>query len=263
MIIDMHAHIYPEKIADKAVNSICDFYSIPMYGRGTIPDLLEKGKAAGVSKFLVHSTATKPEQVNHINDFIMASCNTNEELIGFGTLHPGMTDSYDEVTRVIKGGLKGIKLHPDFQTFNIDDPDAYHLYEACENRIPILIHMGDYRYDYSRPDKLAKILELFPKLTVIAAHFGGWSRWQESFDVLAGKQLYMDTCSSLEFIDGQMVRKFVDKHGADKFFFGTDYPMWDIKKELEIFDSLPLTDNEKELILGRNACRFLNIKYQD
>ena len=131
IITDAHAHIFPPKIAQKAVGSIGDFYHIPMSHPGSPEALLQSGAAIGTRKYLVCSTATRPAQVVSINDFIQNCCQQHKELLGFATLHPAFEDIPGEVSRVAGLGLRGVKLHPDFQQFCIDDPAAFPIYDAC------------------------------------------------------------------------------------------------------------------------------------
>lgn len=260
MIIDTHAHIYPDKIAEKASASISDFYDVAMTSNGTIASLLELEKRAGVSKCLVHSVATTPGQVQKINDFIIESQNQYpDQLIGFATMHPDFPNIEREVERVIKAGLRGIKLHPDFQKFMIDEDRACKIYEAAEGRLVMLFHIGDSRYEYSRPERLARILDWFPKLDVIGAHFAGYSVWDDAIKALAGKRLWVDTSSSMFKLSSDQVRHLIDIYGADKVLFASDYPMWDPKEELERLNQIPLTDEEKEMILHTNAEKLLQL----
>lgn len=259
-IIDIHAHIFPEKVAAKAVESIGGYYGIPMTGAGTVEDLLESGSKINVGKYVVHSTATKVDQVSTINDFISQVQSQNDCLIGFGTLHPGLDDIDGEVDRIIERGLRGVKLHPEFQGFSIDDDEMLPLYRAVEGKLPLLMHTGDENRTSSSPKRLAKIIGMFPRLTVIAAHFGGYSMWDESMEYLVGRNLYLDTSSSLWKLDRLKVLEIIRKHGVNKVLFGTDYPMWPHEDELERFYSLALTEDERELILWGNACKLLNIK---
>jgi predicted TIM-barrel fold metal-dependent hydrolase len=258
-IIDAHAHIFPEKLAEKAVESIGKYYGIPMSGKGTVPDLLENGRRAGIRKYVVHSTATKVEQVETINNFIASVQAKNSELIGFGTLHPGLENIGREVERIISLGLQGIKLHPDFQEFNIDDEDMMPIYGALEGKLPVLIHMGDEVKTSSRPERLSKVIRMFPNLTVIAAHLGGYQMWGESVRYLVGKNLYFDTSSTLFRLDGQKAADIIRAHGVEKVLFGTDYPMWVHEEEVDRLDSLELTQSEKRLILCGNAQKLFRL----
>ena len=258
-IINMHAHIFPVKISEKAVGAIGDFYGIKMQIKGTPEYILEDGKTIGVEKYLVSSTATTGHQVQSINNFIAAEQEAHPEFIGFGSLHPEYEDIPGEIDRMISLNLKGIKLHPDFQKFNIDDEAAYPIYEAAEGRLPILFHTGDDRYEFSKPTRLYKVLEKFPKLIAIGAHLGGYRCWDEVDVYLGHPRLYIDTSSSLMFVTPQKAMEIIHKHGADKVFFGTDSPMWRHKDEFERFNKLTLTPEERKMILSDNALKFFHI----
>lgn len=259
-IIDIHAHIFPEKIAEKAVDAIGDYYGIKMRGVGTVDALLESGKKIGVDKYVVLPTATKVEQVEAVNKFISDVQEQYDNFVGFGSLHPGLEDQEREVDKIISLGLHGVKLHPEFQNFSLDDADMMPVYKAIEGRLPLLVHMGDENRDSSHPKKLAKILEMFPRLTVIAAHFGGYSAWDESIKYLVGKNVYFDTSSSLFKLDYKKAVDIIRNHGVEKILFGTDYPMWPHDEEFERFMKLDLTEDERRMILYGNAARLLNIK---
>ena len=171
-IIDAHAHVFPGKIAAKATESIGEFYDIPMDLDGSVETLLRLKERYGVSKFLIQSVATTPLQVASINDFIARTVEEHSDtFIGFGALHPNMEAPEKEIERILSLGLKGVKLHPDFQKFEADSPAAIRIYEAMEGRLPLLIHAGDKRYDYFHPRRIANIFNWFPKLDVIAPHF--------------------------------------------------------------------------------------------
>lgn len=120
MIIDFHAHIYPAKIAEKASDTIGQFYNIQMKYKGSPESLLESGSRIGVDRYIVHSTATAPHQVESINNYIIGEVESHPEFIGFGTIHPEYENYENELIRIYSAGLMGIKLHPDFQKFPID-----------------------------------------------------------------------------------------------------------------------------------------------
>ncbi len=261
MVIDFHAHIYPEKIAEKATNSISTFYNIKMAYNGSVEKLIESGNKIGVEKYLVHSTATKPEQVTHINDFIISECEKHDCFIGFGTLHQDFAENFSEIDRIINRGIKGIKLHPDFQRFEFDSPKMDAVYDYLSQKsMPILVHAGDCRYDFSGPKRIANVIDKFPKLKIVAAHFGGYTQWQDAMEFLVGKHVWFDTSSTLWKLDYTTAEKMINKHGAEKFFFGTDYPMWDHCDELKRFMKLKISDLQREMILYKNAVEFLEIK---
>ncbi len=263
VIIDTHAHIYPEKIAEKATKVIGDFYDITMQNHiGTCANLINNGKKAGISKFVVHSCATKKEQVTHINDFIKSELDKYPEFIGYMTLHEDLTEEEieSEVSRCIKLGFKGIKLHPDFQKFNINSVQAEKIYNIVEDRLPILFHTGDDRVDYSRPFRLAEMAKKYKKVRFIAAHFGGYRRWNEATVYKGLENVYFDTCSSLPFMQKGMAEDIISMLGAERFFFGTDFPMWDAEEEIERVLELKVSDDVKDMIFAKNFKTFIGEK---
>ncbi|HEX2947861.1 MAG TPA: amidohydrolase family protein [Clostridia bacterium] len=255
-IIDIHDHIFPDKIAEKAVAAIGRYYGIKMRHTGTVGTLLEAGHRIGTTNYVVHSSATTVEQVQAINDYICGVQVEHPEFIGFATLHPGLSDIGREVDRIISMGLHGIKLHPEFQNLTLDEDYMMPLYEAVEGRLPVLIHIGDRNRDSSSPKRLSRVLDAFPGLVVIAAHLGGYSVWDQS-EYLIGKNLYIDTSSSLPFMEPSRAVGIIRRHGVNKVLFGTDYPMWDHAEELERFMRLDLTEDERKAILHGNAHRLL------
>lgn len=259
-IIDAHTHIYPEKIAQKASDTIGDFYDIPMYGDGSVEGLLKSGGEIGISKYLVCSAATVAAQVASINDFIKREADAHTEFVPFGTMHPDFEDIESETKRMLDMGFKGIKLHPDFQKFDIDSKGAYKIYECAEGKLPVLFHMGDDRYDYSRPEKLARVLRDFPKLKALAAHFGGYRCWDEARNVLGrNPNVRFDTSSSLPMIPREMARELISYYGVENMFFGTDFPMWSAREELDRFFSLGLSFEDNKKILADNFKEFFGI----
>ena len=259
-IIDTHVHIYPDKIALKAAHNIGDFYELPMHHDGTIATLLREGEAAGISRYLVHSVAVNWEQSRVINDFIAASVEAYpDKFIGFGSLHPSHPEMEKELDYMLSRGLRGVKLHPDFQHFLLDDPQAIRLFRAmAERRLPLLVHTGDIRHPYSEPERMARALDQVPELKAICAHLGGWSRWGTAWQVLAGREnVYVDCCSSLYALTPEEATEVVRHYGADRVFFGTDYPMWTPQEEIARLKALSLTEDELEMIFHRNFERFL------
>lgn len=256
-IADAHAHIFPGKIAEKATRSIGDFYDIPMAEVGLPHRLIERGRKIGVEKYLVCSTATTPSQVRSINDFIHEKCQKYPEFVGLATLHQDYEDWEEEIQRIKGLGLRGIKLHPDFQRFPIDDPKMIPVYRRlAQEKLPVLFHTGDDRYDFSHPKRLYHALEQVPDLIAIAAHFGGYRKWDESLKWLADTNVYMDTSSALFMLPAQKAAEMIHRCGVERFFFGTDYPMWDHEKELGRFLAMGLTQEENQQILYDNFARL-------
>ena len=258
--IDIHAHVFPENVASKVVPQLEAYYNIKWQGSGIFPDLVKSVEEAGVERTVIFSPATKAAQVTAINDYIASLCRQDERFWGFGTLHPDFPDVEQEIARFASLGLRGLKLHPEFQTFYIDDPKMERIYRAVGASMPILVHMGDKKLDYSAPERLAKVMDRMPELVFIAAHFGGYYRWEEAKKYLFGrKNLYIDTSSCFQDISYAEGRKMVRLHGADKVLFATDYPMVRAAKAIEDVFKMELTDEENQLIFYKNAEKLLGI----
>jgi predicted TIM-barrel fold metal-dependent hydrolase len=256
-IVDVHCHIYPEKVASKAVESVGRFYGVEMQGLGTVGDLLSRQEQAGVSASIVHSVALREGTVQSINDFIAEQIRLHPSLIGFATMHQEFEDMEAEVERCISLGLRGFKLHPDSQNAYADDPRLMRFYEIIEGRLPLILHCGDYRWGNSHPSRIKEILHAFPKLTLNAAHFGGWSLYDLAVEYLENERCFMDLSSASVYLGPRRTRELIHIYGAERILFGSDYPMWDPPEEVERFMRNDLTEEERELICWRNAERFL------
>ena len=260
MIIDFHAHIYPDKIASKATHAISDFYDgAAMAWQGSSSELRTAGQRAGITKYVINSAATTALQVEGINNFILREVAAHPEFIGFGTIHPDYENFEQELERIKAAGLVGIKLHPDFQTFAADTPKMDPFYDKIAKLgMPVLFHAGDIRFDYAGPKRIRNVMDKHPDLIVIAAHFGGYTQWEDSYDYLAGTHCYMDTSSTIWKLPLEKANKILEKHGYEKFLYGSDYPMWDYLDDLKSFNTLNLNEEQKEAVLYKNALKLLD-----
>ncbi len=259
-IIDIHTHVYPDPIAQKATDSIKDFYGLGGADMdGTVSMLHRRGKEAGISQFVILPVAVQPNRTRHINDFILSQLAQNDDFIGFGTVHAAMDNLIEETEYILEKGLRGIKMHPDTQRFAIDDERLFPVYEAIQGRIPVILHMGDHRYDYSQPVRLRRVLELFPRLQTIAAHFGGYSMYEEAYAQLHDKECIFDVSSSLIFMPKGLAEKYINLYGAQRMAYGSDYPLWDPVTEVQRFQQLDLTDEQFDQISHKTAETFLGL----
>ena len=254
---DVHAHIFPDKIAGKVVCALEEYYNFKWQGDASVGDLLAAMDDARVKKAVIFSCATKPEQVIPVNDFLIAIKNQYpERFIALGTLHPDLPEIGKEIERIKASGLKGIKFHPDFQHIYIDEPAMMRVYEKLDDSLPLMIHLGDYRTDFSSPYRLAHVLDEFPQLTVIAAHFGGYSEWDQAWKHLVGRNVYFDTSSSIFKLGAAEAAKIVRAHGADKILFASDYPACRHQQAIDDVLAMKLSENENRLIFSGNAERI-------
>lgn len=257
-IWDVHAHVFPQKIAEKAVASIGGFYGYNMECDGLVDTLIRRNAEIGIEKAVIHSVAVSPRQVASINAFIAESQNAHPEaLVGFGTIHALCEHPEEIVEECIRLGLHGLKIHPDMQRFALDSKEAMEMFAAIEGKLPIIIHTGDSRYEFSNPFRMKTVAEAFPRLTCICAHLGGWSEWEDAQALAKYDNIYVDTSSSLYALSPDKAASLIRGFDGGHVLFGTDYPMWDPEGEIKRFMVLPLTDAEKENILWNNAERLL------
>lgn len=259
-LIDIHTHIYPPRIAGKAAANIRKFYQLDTKELdGTVETLLERGDQAGIDRFVVLPVAMLPDQARHVNEFILEQVAKQPRFLGFGSIHAGTKNITEEVQFVMDNGLRGLKMHPDSQVFNIDDDRLFPVYEMIQGKLPVLLHMGDPRYDYSHPARLCRVLENFPRLQVIAAHFGGYGMYETAYELLHDKDCVFDISSSMMFMENGIAEKFINLYGAERMAFGTDYPLWDPVRETQRFLRLKLTDEQLEQIGNKTVERILNL----
>ena len=261
MLIDIHTHIYPDKIAQKATESVRDFYELEGSIRmnGTVDMLLQRGAQAGITHYVVLPVSNAPNRVRHINEFLLEQAKSHDNFTGFGTLHADMDGLNEEVQWILDNGLKGIKMHPDSQRFDIDDPRLMPVYEQLQGVIPIMLHMGDQRYDFSYPRRLRNVLDNFPRLEVIAAHFGGYSMYETAYELLSDKDCIFDISSSMMFMEPGVAEQYINAYGAERMAYGTDYPLWDPVEEVDRFHKLKLTSEQFDQISYKTAKRILKL----
>ncbi len=265
MIIDFHTHAFNPKIAERAISKLEHISGFTPFTRGLVPQLIDRMDEWGVDKSVMLSIATKPSQQTIINDWAAAVNNAQERIIAFGSVHPDADDFEDEIARIKQLGLHGIKLHPDYQDFMVDDKKLDPLYEAAACiGLPIIFHAGrdcmSPNLIHCTPERAAKVIKRHPKLKIILAHLGGCDMWEQVFDIIAGtgEQVYLDTSFTLGCPD-ELMLKIIRKHGTDRILFGSDCPWASGGAILEKLLRLDLTDDEREKIFGKNAVGLLGL----
>lgn len=261
-VIDSHCHVYPQKIASAAVGATDAFYGVKSCFDGSTDALLSQMSKTGVDRALIQSVATTPRQVKSINNFIADTVKvSNGAFAGLGTLHPDSEDIKADVNEIISLGLLGVKLHPDIQRFKIDDYRCLKIYELCEKSgLPILMHTGDNRYDFSNPNRLLPVLKIYTSLTVIGGHLGGYSVWDEASQQLSGlPNFYVDTSSSISMLGVEKAKEIIKRYGVDKVLFATDYPMYSQESEIDYLLKMNFSDEEYEKIFSLNAKKVFGL----
>ena len=226
--------------------------------------MLEREQQAGLEKCVVLCAATAPAQVIPANNYAISLQREHpEQVIAFGTVHPAYENWENELARIKAAGIRGIKLHPDFQSFWLDDPRLLPIFETAQKDFVFEIHIGD----KTTPDKntsctykLASIMRQFPDMRVIAAHFGGYRMWSHALEVFSGstfENLWFDTSSTTPFATPELAHKLLNTFPRERILFGTDWPLYDPVEELQRLQTLGgLSDSEMEVIMS-NASALL------
>lgn len=283
MIIDFHTHLFPDKIAENAIKTIErntlahqgilsdiaeDLPAAAEQFMAVIPATLDGTKKSmrenGIDASVVMPIATTLTQSGSINKFA-AQINNTDGIYSFGSLHP-MQEDWESVLYGIKEkGLRGIKLHPEYQNFFIDSPEAVRVLKKCgELDLMVMLHAGN---DVGiapparcMPDRLRRVLDYHVSgENIIAAHLGGWEAWDDVEQYLVKTPVYFDTAYTLSCIDKEQFLRIVRNHGSKKILFGTDSPWRGQGQSAEQLSSIGLSDSELEDIFYKNAKKLLKI----
>ncbi len=260
-VIDFHTHIFPDDLAERAVAKLTSYSpETRNYTDGTASGLLQSMEKNGIGQSVLLSIATKPSQVHVINQTAVTLQNRN--FIPFGTLHQDMVHISDEIRFLKSNKIKGIKLHPEYQNFYVTDPKLIPVYEQLEAEgFIVQFHAGKdpgpFTCDHALPADLRKIHELFPKMTMIASHLGGWGLWDDVERDLCGLPIFFDTSAIAHFIDPVQCVRIIQKHGVERILFGSDSPWFDQEDALHWLLQLSLSDSDLECIVGKNAMNVL------
>ena len=263
MLIDFHTHCFPQKIANAAIEKL-SFSSggFEPHTNGTVSGLLEQMKKSGVDVSVVMSIATNAKQQEKVNNFA-AEINKLEGIVAFGSVYPKSEDAFSELERIRDLGLKGVKLHPDYQGFQVDDPDLRPLYKKISSLGLITLFHSGYDYGFAppygaTPEKMATAIKWFDS-PVIAAHWGGLNCSEGVLKYLCKTDVYLDTAFGYSHIPKYFVKEILDSHGADKILFGTDCPWHTADMEMRLIDTLDISKEDLEKIRYKNAKKLLKL----
>lgn len=263
MLIDFHTHAFPERIAERAIGSLSYASGgfIPQT-KGTVSSLKAEMAKDNVDISVVQSIATNPKQQTNVNNFAI-EINNDPAIVAFGSVHPDAPNALEELERIKAAGLKGIKLHPEYQGFYPDDEKMKPIYRKISDLgLITLFHAGQdhgfpppYR---CTPTQLLRALSWFDS-PVVAAHWGSLACGTEVIDKLCGLDIWMDTSFGYGVIPKSVAQTILDKHTPDRILFGSDMPWHRPSWEIQLINSLDMSDNDREKIYFRNAQKLLNI----
>ena len=278
MVIDFHTHTFPDQIAAATVARMSEKSRLTAFTDGSDAGLLASMRVAGVDLSVVLPVVTNPEKAGRINAF-SAACNGKTGAVHLGGMHPDTPELAKEMQAAAALGLKGIKIHPVYQRTDIDDIRFLRLLEAAgENGLFVVTHAGlDVGFPgqtQSSAEKIENALRQVGPVTLVLAHMGGWRQWEAAEALAAFPNTCIDTAFSLDCIrptepgfykeeelpllDGEGALRLIRAFGARRVLFGSDSPWADQADTLAAFRRLPLTAEEQELILYKNAERLMN-----
>ncbi len=266
MIIDFHAHVFPDKLAIKTVRSLAAAANIQAYTDGTVRGLMESMDKSGVDVSVILPVVTKPDQFDTINQFAYyINTKFDGRLLSFGGIHPDCEDYKEKLNRIKERGLLGIKIHPDYQQVMIDDVRYMNIIEYADAlNLVIITHAG---VDVGLPEpvhcppkKARKVLDTLKPKKMVLAHYGGWKQWEEVYEYLAGEDVYFDTAFTFDFIEQEQFMKILEKHGSEKILFATDSPWSDAGEGIRALRSMPMKPEQMDDILANNAKRLLKLE---
>lgn len=263
MLIDFHTHAFPDTIAGKVIDKLS--YTgggmIPQ-SEGTVSSLMAEMEKDGVDISVVLSIATNPKQQTNVNNFAKM-INDEKNIFAFGSVHPDAEDIFDELERIKDMGLKGVKLHPEYQEFYADDEKMKPVYKKISSLGLITVFHAGHDFGYKppyhcMPDNLLRALSWFDS-PVIAAHWGGSICGEEVIKKLCGKDIWFDLSFGYGTMPKSIAREIVDKHTPDRLLFASDMPWHRPTWEKRLIESLDISQDDKDKIYYKNALNLLNI----
>lgn len=262
MIIDFHTHCFADELAQKAIPVLSAAANITARTDGTLKNLKESMEQSMVDRSVVLPIATKPSQTAKINEWA-ASIN-NDEIIAFGSVHPENKSFKEDIMKIKEYGLRGIKLHPEYQSFYVDDKSMFPIYEAAiENNLIIVFHAGaDLGYPppyHCTPEGIKNVIREFTGGKFVAAHMGSFMYWDEVEKYLVGEDIWFDTSFCLSHIAEDQLRRIIDRHGYNRILFASDSPWTSQAEEVEKIRRLELGEVVEEAVLSGNAQRLLGM----
>lgn len=283
MIIDFHTHTFPESISKRVLEKLGKAAGVLPATNGTTSGLAASMKEARITYSVNLPVMTSIEQVSSVNTNLLREKEALEAngILTFGGMHPDYENYRDELCRLVRAGIKGIKLHPAYQRVDLDDIRMKRVI-ACASELGLitLIHagidIGLYDHNYSSVTQiLAVIKEVQPEKFVLA-HMGNWACWKEVESDLAGASVFLDTAFSIGPLDAypdvparpyshvvledETFLRIARKHGTERILFATDSPWQPQKRYVKRFSEIGLTREEQGQILGENAEKLLGLK---
>ena len=280
MIVDFHTHIFPPHIKrnrNKYIDNDPCFAILYFDSKAklaTADELIASMDEAGIDiSVIVNIGWITHELCVETNDYILESiARYPKRLIGFCVVQP---QSYEaaitEIERCTKRGIRGVgELRPDMQLLDFSDKEMMDPFVEImmKHRLTLLTHTSEpVGHDYPgkgsiTPDIIYPLITSYPELTIVCAHWGGGFPFYALMPEVkqAMNNVFFDTAASPLLYNPEIYQQVIQLVGADKILFGSDYPLLRQRRMLDEIRALDLPEETKDLILGGNARKLLNIK---
>ncbi|OQY05206.1 MAG: amidohydrolase [Planctomycetales bacterium 4572_13] len=263
-LIDFHTHAFPDALAKQAVAKLASQADeVHSFLDGRVDSLVASMDANGIEAGVLCSIATKPAQFEAIFRWSQQIC--SDRIIPLASVHPQDPAAVEHIHQIAQSGLKGVKMHPYYQDFYLDDPNLYPLFEAIQAEgLLLTMHTGyDFafdRIDRATPKQIWDLVQRFPAMKLITTHLGGWQQWDDVQRYLIGKPIYMETSFSIEYLGPERVRKMLLEHSPEHILFGTDSPWTDQETTLAAHKSMGLPEDIQKKYFFENASKILGLR---
>ncbi len=259
-IIDFHTHAFPDALARRAMTRLLsETDQVQSFLDGKLSSLLTSMDASGIETSVLCSIATKP---SHFDPVFQWSCQiSSERIVPLASVHPQDPAGVEHVHQIAEAGLKGVKMHPYYQNFYMDDPKLDPLYEAIQDEGLLLTMHTGYAFEWidrASPAQILTVIKKFPDLKLMTTHLGAWQQWDAVEELLIGKPIYMDTSFAVKYLNQKQLTRMLLAHPEDYILFGTDSPWTDQAVEIEAFAKLGLPETLLDKIFYRNARALLD-----
>jgi len=258
--IDFHTHAFPDQIAPMAIQALEKKGNVKAYLDGTVDDLLSSMDRAGIERSVVCSIATRPEQFHPILNWSQSI--KSERIIPLPSVHPRDPEAMAHLVEIKDQGFIGLKMHPYYQDFFLDDPELLDLYRRISELDLLLVMHTGYDIGYPRiqradPERILNVVEKVPELRLITTHLGGWDEWTDVRNLLTGRPIYMEISFALDFLDQIRLRELIENHPPEFILLGTDSPWADQETTLKMLAKLGLDADLFSRIVRDNALQLL------
>ena len=272
-IIDFHTHNFPDALAPRALEVMVSKLkgSVMPVGDGTMSTQLADMDRAGVDRSVICSIATKPTQFQVILDRAKAvrdgefGAEAAERLIQLCSVHPADRDFVKHLNEIADAGFAGIKMHPYYQNFRLDDPRVVPFFSAARDAgLFVIAHCGlDLGFTgmpmMCGPAQIASLLRQVPGLVFVAAHLGGCAGNppRATDELIEFSSCYIDTAVLNVCDRDEECRRVMAQWPAERIVFGTDYFWRDETLLQDWVRRLRPSPEDQSMIFSGNAKRLL------